>query len=73
LWLLYRWLFRGIPLIGWSSLIVSIWFLGGLTIFFIGVVGIYLAKVFSEIKQRPRTIVRQVLPAIRESGGSDVL
>jgi putative glycosyltransferase len=65
-WLLQRWLFRGIPLVGWSSLIVSIWFLGGLTIFFIGVVGIYLAKMFSEIKQRPRTIVRQVVPASSE-------
>ncbi len=66
LWLFQLRLFHGIPLTGWASLIVSIWFLGGLTIFFIGVLGIYLAKVFSEIKQRPRTIVRQVLPSSRE-------
>jgi putative glycosyltransferase len=62
LWLLQLRFLRGIPLLGWSSLIVSIWFLGGLTIFFIGVLGIYLAKVFSEIKQRPRAIVRQIYP-----------
>ena len=68
LWLLQRRIFHGIPIMGWSSLIVSIWFLGGLTIFFIGVLGIYLAKVFSEIKQRPRSIVRQVLPVSRDSG-----
>jgi putative glycosyltransferase len=37
---------------------VSIWFLGGLTIFCTGVIGIYLAKVFTETKQRPYTIVR---------------
>ena len=65
LWLIQLRLFHRIPLMGWPSLIVSIWFLGGLTILFIGVLGIYLAKVFSEIKQRPRSIVRQVLPASR--------
>jgi putative glycosyltransferase len=67
LWLVQLRLFHKIPLMGWPSLIVSIWFLGGLTILFIGVLGIYLAKVFSEIKQRPRSIVRQVLPASREN------
>jgi putative glycosyltransferase len=70
-WLLQRRLVHGIPLAGWASLIVSVWFLGGLTIFFIGVLGVYLAKVFSEIKQRPASIVRQVLPASRGSTGAD--
>ena len=45
---------------GWASLIVSIWFLGGLTIFSLGVIGIYLSKVFIEVKQRPYTIVKDV-------------
>jgi len=62
-WLLQRRFIKGIPLLGWSSLIVSVWFLGGLTIFFVGVLGIYLAKVFSEIKQRPRSIVRHIYSA----------
>lgn len=47
-------------LVGWSSLIVSIWLLGGLTIFCLGIIGIYLAKVFSETKQRPYTIIRKI-------------
>jgi len=38
----------------------SIWLLGGMVISFIGVVGIYLSKIFSETKQRPYTIVRQI-------------
>ena len=38
----------------------SIWLLGGLIISFIGVVGIYLSKIFSETKRRPYTIVRQI-------------
>lgn len=49
---------RGFGVPGWPSLIVSIWFLGGLTIFCLGVIGIYVAKVFMETKDRPYTIVR---------------
>src|SRR4029450_7305760 len=43
---------------GWASIMVSIWFLGGLIIFCVGVIGMYLAKIFTEIKQRPYTIIR---------------
>jgi putative glycosyltransferase len=46
--------------IGWPSLIVSIWLLGGITIMCLGVIGIYLGKVFSEVKDRPYTVVRAV-------------
>jgi putative glycosyltransferase len=60
LYLIVRRLFFGVLLEGWPSLIVSIWLLGGLTIFCLGVIGIYLSKVFIETKQRPYTIVRQV-------------
>ncbi|MEI7612363.1 MAG: glycosyltransferase family 2 protein [Betaproteobacteria bacterium] len=45
---------------GWTSVMVSIWILGGMTISFVGIIGIYLAKVFSETKQRPQTIVREI-------------
>lgn len=50
----------GIRVDGWTSLIVSVWFLGGLTILFLGVIGVYLSKIFAETKRRPRSIVRQV-------------
>lgn len=59
-YLLINWLFLAKPLSGWTSVMVSIWLLGGLVISFIGVVGIYLSKVFSETKRRPYTIIRQV-------------
>jgi putative glycosyltransferase len=48
------------PLGGWTSVMASIWLLGGFVISFIGIVGIYLSKVFSETKHRPYTIVRQI-------------
>ncbi len=59
-YLIVRRLFFGVLLSGWPSLIVSLWLLGGLTLFSIGIVGIYVAKVFIETKHRPYTIVRQL-------------
>jgi putative glycosyltransferase len=46
--------------LGWSSIMVSIWFLGGVTIAFVGVIGIYLSKIFNETKNRPLYVVRDV-------------
>jgi putative glycosyltransferase len=60
LYLIIRSLFFGHYLAGWPSLIVSIWLLGGLTIFCVGIIGIYLSKVFMEAKQRPYTIVKRL-------------
>lgn len=60
LYLLFNWAFLARPLSGWTSLMGSIWLLGGLVISFIGVIGLYLARIFTETKQRPYTIVRQI-------------
>jgi glycosyltransferase involved in cell wall biosynthesis len=56
--LLHSWLF-GSSVMGWSSLIVSLYFLGGLTLGVLGVIGIYLGKVFDEVKRRPLYLIRQ--------------
>lgn len=45
---------------GYLSIIASIWLFSGLIIFFMGIQGIYIAKIFSEVKQRPYSIVRHV-------------
>ncbi|MGD2117441.1 MAG: glycosyltransferase family 2 protein [Chromatiales bacterium] len=45
---------------GWTSLIASIWAVGGLLMLSIGTVGIYLKKVLEEVKDRPYTVVKQV-------------
>lgn len=55
-----KWMFFAHPPSGWTSVMASIWLLGGLIVSFIGIIGIYLSKVFSEAKQRPNTIVRAV-------------
>lgn len=59
-YLLIHWTFFAKPMSGWTSVMASIWLLGGMVISFIGVLGIYLSKIFSETKQRPYTIVRKV-------------
>ena len=58
--LIIRRIFLHELLAGWSSLIVSIWLLGGLTIFTVGILGIYLSKVFIETKHRPYAIIRSI-------------
>ena len=59
-YLVFNWYLFSIPLVGWTSVMASIWLLGGLVISFIGVIGIYLSKIFSETKQRPYSIVKKV-------------
>ena len=51
---------------GYTSLMLSLWFLGGLIIFSIGVVAIYIAIIFSEVKARPTAIVRDVYSCKRQ-------
>ena len=59
-YLVFRYLFISAPPDGYTSLIASIWLFSGLIIFFLGIQGIYIAKVFSEVKHRPLTIIRHV-------------
>ena len=47
-------------LLGYPSIMVSIWFLGGLIILFVGVIGLYLSKIFIEVKPRPQYIIRRI-------------
>ncbi len=53
--------FTGNTVSGWTSIIVSIWALGGLQLLAIGVIGEYIGKVYLETKNRPRFIVDQFL------------
>jgi putative glycosyltransferase len=48
---------------GWTSVMVSLWFLGGLIIFVLGIIAVYLSVIFVEIKARPYTVIRDVYRA----------
>jgi hypothetical protein len=61
LWVIYVRGFttRAVP--GWASTVVPMYFLGGLQLFAIGVVGEYLAKIYLETKRRPRYLVEEIV------------
>lgn len=54
--------------LGWSSTMCSIWFIGGIQILALGIIGEYIGKIYAEVKQRPRFIVAEF---INDTGGND--
>lgn len=57
LYIIYRTLIYGAAIVGWSSLMVSFYFIGGIIIGILGIIGIYLGKTFDETKKRPLYII----------------
>lgn len=47
----------GSSVLGWSSTMCSVWFIGGLQLLALGIIGEYVGKIYAEVKQRPRFIV----------------
>lgn len=65
-YILVRSLIQSSPIPGWSSLIVSLYFIGGLIIGILGILGVYLGKTFDESKKRPLYIVRRATANVGE-------
>jgi len=57
LWTLWRFATGKIVVLGYTSLVVSIWFLSGLLLSVLGMVGLYLGKTFEQVKERPIFLV----------------
>ena len=55
-----RWA-MGETIIGWASVICSVWAIGGLILLSLGVIGEYIGKIYMETKSRPRFLIREVL------------
>lgn len=53
--------FGGFSEIGWSSMMCSVWLIGGLQLLCLGIIGEYVGKIYAEVKQRPRFIVEDFL------------
>ncbi len=47
--------------IGWLSIITSIWLIGGIILASVGIIGIYLAKIFNQVKNRPLYIIKSIV------------
>ena len=59
----------GETILGWASLICSIWAIGGLILLSLGVIGEYIGKIYLETKGRPRFLIREVLEdGVEEKG-----
>lgn len=66
LWLVARKYLLGSVALDWTSIIASIWCVGGMIIFCLGVVSLYTARIFEEVKRRPYAVVRRVYAASDE-------
>ncbi|MDB5378543.1 MAG: glycosyl transferase [Rubritepida sp.] len=70
LFFLTRYVTSGIGVDGWTSIFVSVWFFGGLIVQALGIIAIYIANVYQEVKRRPYTHLRRLhrAPAAGEGG-----
>lgn len=77
-YLVVGWMLWGNSIEGWTSLIIAVCLMGGANLFFVGIVGLYISKIFIEVKQRPYSIVRDIYSGglgdtqsgLRTSGGA---
>ena len=60
IWSIVRWA-MGETILGWASLICSVWAIGGLILLSLGVIGEYIGKIYLETKERPRFLIREML------------
>lgn len=61
LFYLYKYFAGDIVVVGYASLVISIWFLSGLIVFILGIIGTYLGKTFDKVKDRPTFIITEKL------------
>jgi len=59
IFIILQFIIYGIPVEGWTSLIVSIYLMGGFLMGAIGIMGIYVGKIFNEVKNRTLTIIQE--------------
>lgn len=58
--LIIRRLVAGSAILGWTSVIATLFLIGGIIIFSLGIIGIYLSKIYIQVKSRPNSIVKKV-------------
>ena len=56
-----RAIFGEVAVQGWASLIVSIYFVGGILMIVLGIIGIYIGKMYNEMKRRPLYVVAETV------------
>lgn len=59
LWFFIQWISGNVAVLGYTSIMISIWFLSGVLISLIGIVGLYIGKMFEKVKGRPLFIISE--------------
>jgi glycosyltransferase involved in cell wall biosynthesis len=60
-WVLWARLFTDVPTPGWASTVIPVYFIGGVQLLCLGVIGEYLGKTYQEVKARPRYTIEKTL------------
>lgn len=53
------------PITGWASTILSLWMIGGFISFFLGIISLYISEIYTEVKNRPMALVREIYQSKR--------
>ncbi len=72
IYLFFRYFFLAEPVQGWTSVMVSLYFIAGILFFNFGIIGLYLGKVFDETKRRPLYIIRETTKNHKEDGRNEL-
>jgi putative glycosyltransferase len=56
----YKKFYLEVDVEGWASILASVWLIGGMIFLVLGIFGIYLSKIFLEIKSRPLTLIKEI-------------
>lgn len=68
-WIMLRAFVWGIPVSGWASLMVSLWFIGGMILANLGIIALFVGKIYNETKHRPIYIIAESINAIFPEDG----
>lgn len=71
IWLILRHFFFNHAVEGWTSVMVSLYFLSGMILFAIGIQGVYIGRIFNQVKNRPLYIVKERTPFKPSKLGSE--
>ncbi|WP_445935364.1 glycosyltransferase family 2 protein [Paenibacillus sp. FSL L8-0463] len=63
--------FSGSTTSGWSSLMISIWFIGGVQLVALGLIGEYIGKIYKEVKARPKYIIEKLTLEVKDSNQNE--
>jgi glycosyltransferase involved in cell wall biosynthesis len=59
IYILIKAFLKGFSVVGWSSLIISVFFFGGILLIVLGILGVYIGQIFKEVKSRPLFVISE--------------